>query len=524
MRKVPDALRMGKSELQNAHQQHSLDVETGGASSGILCDGCSLALHRVTKDFSFKCLFVFLLTLSLLVYGIFWIIPFHSVKTGYDAKDEIKLSATVQSYFRLDKPVTELVPHIGRLEYDIYGEVGIPGAKVAILSMHQSGASNWTDVVFGILSEPVNVPINPVSLSVLRSSLIELFLQQINLTLTPSIFGNTSMFEILKFPGGISVIPVQSASIWQIPQMLFNFTLNNSVADVLENFVEFKEQLKSGLYLRSYENVFVQITNEVGSTTSPPVTVQASVMSDFGSLMPQRLKQLAQAIAGSTGKNLGLNNTVFGKVKSINLSSYLKCTLHASPPGPSPGPGPGPSPSSSPSPSPSLSLSFSPGPGPSPSLSYTSGPSPSLSYSSGPSPSSDPSPSARPSTRTRPSPSPSPTPSPEPGAYAEQSFSPYPALAPSNSPTSSPPIEHPQIAPSTVTTQPHRSCPYYRYTNPPSPSPKSRSNRKLALLLSSDPLRPPLVAAGGEKGFMSLFHASSPSCKFHMRFYFLIFP
>jgi hypothetical protein len=119
--------------------------------------------------------------------------------------------------------------------------------------MHQSGASNWTDVVFGVLSDPINVPINPVSQSVLRSSLIELFLQQLNLTLTPSIFGKTSMFEILKIPGGITVIPVQSASIWQIPQIQFNFTLNNSISDMLENFIEFKDQLKLGLYLTSYE-------------------------------------------------------------------------------------------------------------------------------------------------------------------------------------------------------------------------------------------------------------------------------
>lgn len=119
--------------------------------------------------------------------------------------------------------------------------------------MHQSGASNWTDVVFGVLSDPINVPINQVSLSVLRSSLIELFLQIYNLTLTSSIFGNSSMFEILKFPGGITVIPLQFASIWQIPQILFNFTLNNSITDILEKFTEFKDQLKSGLYLMSYE-------------------------------------------------------------------------------------------------------------------------------------------------------------------------------------------------------------------------------------------------------------------------------
>ena len=119
--------------------------------------------------------------------------------------------------------------------------------------MHQSGASNSTDVVFGVLSNPINSPINPVSLSVLRSSLIQLFLRQFNLTLTTSIFGQPSEFEILKFPAGITIIPAQSASIWQITQILFNFTLYNSISEIEDKFIELKDQLKYGLRLRSYE-------------------------------------------------------------------------------------------------------------------------------------------------------------------------------------------------------------------------------------------------------------------------------
>lgn len=118
--------------------------------------------------------------------------------------------------------------------------------------MHQGGASNWTDVVFGVLSDPMNVPINPVSLSLLRSSLIELFLQQSNLTLT-SIFGQSSKFELLKFQGGITVIPLQSISIWQIQQVLFNFTLMNSISEIQDRLVQLKEQLRFGLHLRPYE-------------------------------------------------------------------------------------------------------------------------------------------------------------------------------------------------------------------------------------------------------------------------------
>lgn len=125
--------------------------------------------------------------------------------------------------------------------------------QVAVLSMHRSGASNRTDVVFGVLSNPVNIPINPVYLSVLRSSLIEVYLKQSNLTVTTSIFGQLSKFEILKFQGGITVIPMEAALIWDTPQILFNFTLNNSISDILGNFSVFKDQLKSGLHLSSYE-------------------------------------------------------------------------------------------------------------------------------------------------------------------------------------------------------------------------------------------------------------------------------
>ncbi|KAI4299006.1 hypothetical protein L6164_032505 [Bauhinia variegata] len=336
---------MGKLDKQYLHQEQIHDIENGGSGSsgesGLLCPGCSMGLQRFANQFTFKCFFVLLLSLSVLLSGIFWVLPRYTIQTRFDAKDEIKLSATVQAYFRLVKPASQLIPYIERLEYDIYSEIGLPNTKVAVLSMHQSGASEseWTDVVFGVLPDPMTVPINPVSLSVLRSSIIELFLQQSNLTLTTSVFGNASSFEILKFHGGITVIPVQSASFWQKHEIMFNFTLNNSVSEMLDNFSAFKDELKYGLNLSSYENVYVQITNIHGSTVDPPVVVQASVVSDEG-LLPQRLKQLAQTITGSPAKNLGLNNSVFGKVKGISLSSFLNRTLHATTPSPSPAPSP----------------------------------------------------------------------------------------------------------------------------------------------------------------------------------------
>lgn len=350
---------MGKfADEQHVHQQQQIEENRVWSSSRFFCQRCSTGLYRIAEEFNFKCLLVLILSLSLFVFVLFSVFPFHAITSGFDAKESIKLSATVQVCFRLQKPVSLLVPHIGRLEYDIYEEIGVPGTKVAVLSIHQSDASNWTEVVFGVLSDPVHVPINQVSLSVLKSSLIEIFLEQSNLTLTESIFGVPSPIQILEFPGGITVIPVQSAFIW-IPQILFNFSLLNSISDIVVNFVELKEQLKHGLHLRSYEDLYVLVTNEWGSTKDPPVTIQASVVSAFGILMPQRLKQLAETVSyTAVSKNLGLDHSVFGKIKEISLSSYLEGTLHA----PSPSPAPSPEldyyaePSASPSPAPSPCL------------------------------------------------------------------------------------------------------------------------------------------------------------------------
>ena len=82
-------------------------------------------------------------------------------------------------------------------------------------------------------------------------------------------------------------------------------------------------------------------------------------MLDFGILLPERLKQLAQTITGSPPKNLGLDNSVSDAVKGVSLSSHLVDTLHATPPTPSPAPSPEPHDYTGPSPSPYANLSAS---------------------------------------------------------------------------------------------------------------------------------------------------------------------
>ncbi|KAK9077095.1 hypothetical protein SSX86_005431 [Deinandra increscens subsp. villosa] len=383
---------MGKSQPQLPLNHRQIDQQQNLHRSSFFAQ-CSIGFSRIARLFSFKCVFILLLSVSVSLSAIFSMLHIHHGRSGFDAKDSIKHSATVQAYFRLEKPVSFLIPKIARLEYDINGEIGVPGTQVALLSMHKSGASNWTDVVFGVLSKPMNSPINSVSLSVLKSSLVDLFTQSSNLTLTKSLFGTPSSFEILKFPGGITIIPKLSPPALMLPQVLFNFTLHNSLGEIEENFLELEEQLKSGLQLMPYESIFVQVTNKDGSTQHPPVTVQASVTSALGGLEPQRLKELAQEITGSPpSKNLGLDNSVFGKVKEISLSSYLYHTLDTPTPLPSPAPAPSPDqmgPTISPSPDNRPYQSLPPSSSPSPAMEPSppsSSPSPAMEPSSGGSP------------------------------------------------------------------------------------------------------------------------------------------
>uniref|UniRef100_A0A0E0M1Y9 DUF7036 domain-containing protein n=1 Tax=Oryza punctata TaxID=4537 RepID=A0A0E0M1Y9_ORYPU len=82
---------------------------------------------------------------------------------------------------------------------------------------------------------------------------------------------------------------------------------------------ELKDQLKLGLNLRSYEKVYLQFRNEIGSSVDAPATIEASVLDGSSILLPYRLKQLAQLIKEPNARNLGLNHSVFGKVKALDL-------------------------------------------------------------------------------------------------------------------------------------------------------------------------------------------------------------
>ncbi|XP_059313624.1 uncharacterized protein LOC132064603 [Lycium ferocissimum] len=356
---------MGKLQGQTLplHQQNNND-DGGVGSSRTFCP-CSIGLSRI---FNFKCIVVLVLSVVVFLSAVFWILPHRSHPSGFDAKEAIKRAATTQAYFRLEKPVSDIVPHIARLEYDILEEIAIPNMKISVLSVHAARVANQTNVIFGFLPDPVDSSSTPVSLSLLKSALLDLYLRDTNLTLTSSIFGQPSSFEVLKCPGGITMMP-ERLPLYDLPDILFNFTLHSSIDEIREHFIALKEQLIFGLRLRRDEHVFLQISNTVGSTKDPPVIVEASVSSGFRSPPPQRLQQLAQIVMGSVPtSNLGLDNSVFGKVKQVSLSSFLNRTIHTPPPTLPPVPTPAPAPNEPlwPSPSPSPAVSSSPSPAPLP--------------------------------------------------------------------------------------------------------------------------------------------------------------
>lgn len=119
--------------------------------------------------------------------------------------------------------------------------------------------SAYTTVVFSIWPYPKNSTISPTWISIIRSSFMSLVVRQSTLQLTEPLFGNSSFFEVLRFLGGITIIPQQRAFLLQRPHAFFNFTLNFPIYKVQDEIEELKNQMKRGLYLNSYEVLFNDI-------------------------------------------------------------------------------------------------------------------------------------------------------------------------------------------------------------------------------------------------------------------------
>lgn len=70
-------------------------------SSGLVCARCSVVLDKLAKEFNFKCVFILILGLSILLSGLFWILPHRAKSFGYDAKEEIKIRGISPFHFFL---------------------------------------------------------------------------------------------------------------------------------------------------------------------------------------------------------------------------------------------------------------------------------------------------------------------------------------------------------------------------------------------------------------------------------------
>ncbi|XP_062231165.1 uncharacterized protein LOC133928723 [Phragmites australis] len=313
---------MGKDAGEAQQQQPPDWAGGGGGGSGG---------GRVVR---LQCVAALVLGVAVLLSAVFWLPPFARRGRGAEGPDPgDDFGDDIMASFRLHKTVPELSENTSKLAVDIYEEIGIPNSTVVVKLLHPLVGSNWTNVIFSIVPYPENLAISSTWLSILRSYFMSLVVRQSTLHLTESLFGNSSSFEVLKFPGGITIIPPQTAFLLQKPHATFNFTLNYPIYKIQDRANELKDQMKAGLLLDPYENLYIKLTNSQGSTILPPTIVETSIVREVGNHQPSapRMKQLARTITNSSSSsgNLGLNHTVFGRVKQISLSSYLRHSLHS---------------------------------------------------------------------------------------------------------------------------------------------------------------------------------------------------
>lgn len=176
-------------------------------------------------------------------------------------------------------PHSQVASQTGMLEKEIYTQIGVPNSKVmsqvhfsnkkktkysqalktrqapeywltivqVSVSMQPYVYADTTYVKFGVLPDPRNTSMSTESIDALRASLIKLTLQQLNLSLTPSVFGDTFCLEILGFPGGITVLLPHSAPHADLREPLFNVTFNSTIHEIRGVLEEMKIELGSTL-------------------------------------------------------------------------------------------------------------------------------------------------------------------------------------------------------------------------------------------------------------------------------------
>ncbi|CAL5055984.1 unnamed protein product [Urochloa decumbens] len=194
----------------------------------------------VDKVISAKCLSVLLLAVGGFLSPLFMLL--HLRASGGGVPDDPDIVAEIEAGFILLVPHSQIASQRGTLEKEIYNQVGVPNSKVS-LSMHPYNYTDTTYVKFGVLPDPRNTSMSKKSINTLRTSLIRLTLQQLNLSLTPSVFGDPLCLEILGFPGGITVLLPHNDSHSDSIQHIFNITFDSTIREVREFLEEMKNEL-----------------------------------------------------------------------------------------------------------------------------------------------------------------------------------------------------------------------------------------------------------------------------------------
>ncbi|XP_031393912.1 uncharacterized protein LOC116205442 [Punica granatum] len=302
---------------------------------------------RILRHVGLKCVLVLILSVAGFLSALFWLPPFLNLgdRGDLDLDSRFRGHDIVASFY-VGKRVSLLKENIMLLEDDIFGEMNAPTIKVVVLSIEPVPGQNISKVYFAVDPDADSPRISIAAQSLIRASFSSLVSHQLSLRLTASLFGDPFSFEVEKFRGGITVIPPQSAFLLQKVQIYFNFTLNFSIEEIQLSFYELTSQLKLGLRLSPYENLYIRLSNFRGSTVDAPTIVQSSVLLAVGAQSSTpRLKQLAQTITGNShSRNLGLNNTMFGRVKQVRLSSILQHSLNGGDGGGAPSSSPAPQP------------------------------------------------------------------------------------------------------------------------------------------------------------------------------------
>lgn len=120
-------------------------------------------------------------------------------------------------------------------------------------SLEPLNATNSTEVLFDVLPDPGNTSISSYGLLGLRETFLTVILGTYNLSFKSEAFGDAYDFQLLKFPGGITVVPKQRVFSLDRSPLFFNFTLHSTITQVVQNLAQLRKQLSIGLRVQPNE-------------------------------------------------------------------------------------------------------------------------------------------------------------------------------------------------------------------------------------------------------------------------------